>query len=199
MMANRDTCAPNQWGRYFPAGSWGMGVMAFLGGAFAVICGILVLFDPLRGLAALTLVLAIYFVIDGIQRIVLAFRLRPVDGWGWVLFGGLLSILLGVLIWSRWPLSGVWAVGTLVGIHILFGGWTMIAITMAARRVAARTQTLRSSSPWTNCPDCRPRLTPTPAGRRLDRGGRRRRGPRRNRYRNRRNSVRAACLPSTRT
>ena len=119
----------------FKSGNWGVGVVAFLGGAFAVICGILVLFDPLRGLAALTLVLAIYFVIDGIQRIVLAFRLRPVAGWVWMLFGGGLSMLLGVLIWSRWPLSGVWAVGTLVGIHILFGGWTMVAIAMAARRV----------------------------------------------------------------
>ncbi len=119
----------------FKSGNWGIGVMAFLGGAFGVICGILVLFDPLRGLAALTLVLAIYFVIDGIQRIVLASRLRPVAGWVWMLFGGFLSVLLGVLIWSRWPLSGVWAVGTLVGIHILFGGWTMVAIAMAARRV----------------------------------------------------------------
>jgi uncharacterized membrane protein HdeD (DUF308 family) len=120
----------------FKSGSWGVGVMAFLGGAFAVICGILVLFDPLRGLAALTLVLAVYFVVDGIQQIVLAFRLRPVDGWGWMFFGGLLSLLLGVFIWRRWPLSGVWAIGTLVGIHILYGGWTMVAIAMAARRVA---------------------------------------------------------------
>ena len=119
----------------FKSGNWGVGVVAFLGGAFGVICGILVLFDPLRGLAALTLVLAIYFVIDGIQRIVLASRVRPVAGWVWMLFGGFLSVLLGVLIWSRWPLSGVWAVGTLVGIHILFGGWTMVAIAMAARRV----------------------------------------------------------------
>jgi uncharacterized membrane protein HdeD (DUF308 family) len=56
-------------------------------------------------------------------------------GWVWTLVSGIVSLLLGMLIWSQWPLSGVWAVGLLVGINILFSGWSLIALGAAARRV----------------------------------------------------------------
>jgi hypothetical protein len=54
-------------------------------------------------------------------------------GWGWTFFSGLVTLFLGGLIWSQWPLSGIWAVGTLVGIHLIFDGWAEIAVASAAR------------------------------------------------------------------
>ena len=71
-----------------------------------------------------------------ITRIAIAFQMRPAGGWGWMLFGGILSAILGFLIWNQWPLSGFWAVGTLVGIQFIFSGWSMIAVGMAAKKAA---------------------------------------------------------------
>lgn len=119
----------------FKAGSFGAGALGFLSGLFALIVGGYLAFRPGVALATLTLVLAIYFVVDGIERIVVGFKLRPVAGWGVTVFGGGAGVILGVLIWRQWPVSGTWAVGTLVGIHLLFTGWSTIAIGSAARRV----------------------------------------------------------------
>lgn len=58
-------------------------------------------------------------------------RLR--DNWGWLLVSGLLSLIAGVLIWIGWPSSAAWALGLLVGIELIFGGWSMILLALAAR------------------------------------------------------------------
>jgi uncharacterized membrane protein HdeD (DUF308 family) len=115
------------------ARSWGSGMGEFLLGMFTALAGLLLLAHPLAGLAFLTLLLAGFFFLEGIAQFVIAFRLRPLAGWLWVLFGGLLSFLLAVLIYVNWPLSGAWAVGTLVGIQILYNGWSLIAIGLAVR------------------------------------------------------------------
>jgi uncharacterized membrane protein HdeD (DUF308 family) len=121
----------------FKAGSWGAGALGFLFGIFALLAGLVMLGKPLFGLASLTLVLAFYFLINGVTTLVLALRLRPRDGWGWILFNGVVTLLLAILIWRNWPLSGAWAIGTLVGIHILLSGWSTTAIGLAARRLGS--------------------------------------------------------------
>lgn len=121
----------------FKAKSWGSGIAGVVLGALSIFCGILMLGHPLFGLAFLTLVLAAYFIIDGVFEIAFAFRLKPLTGWGWTLTSGIVSLLLGILIWRQWPISGAWAVGLLVGINILFSGWSMIALGTAARRMAS--------------------------------------------------------------
>ena len=103
----------------FKAGSFGAGVLGFLSGLLAVVLGGYVTLRPGIVLATLTLVLAIYLFVDGLQRLMLGFKIKPEQGWGWMVFGGIASIILGLLIWRRWPLSGVWAIGTLV----LLGIW----------------------------------------------------------------------------
>jgi uncharacterized membrane protein HdeD (DUF308 family) len=95
---------------------------------------------PLFGLASLTLVLAAYFLVDGIFEIIAAFQIKPKKGWGWVLFSGIAAFLLGYLIWSQWPLSGGWAIGVLVGVNLLLSGWSMIAFGGAARGIASEAQ-----------------------------------------------------------
>ena len=71
----------------------------------------------------------------GITGIILALRIRSQPGWFWTLANGILSLILGVFIMFRWPLSGLLAVGVLLGIHIFFSGWTMAAVGLKARRL----------------------------------------------------------------
>jgi uncharacterized membrane protein HdeD (DUF308 family) len=68
--------------------------------------------------------------------IVGAFQMRPVDGWGWFLFDGIVTLLLGILILDRWPSSSLWAIGTLVGVAVLVGGISRIMIAGKIRRAA---------------------------------------------------------------
>lgn len=110
-------------------------LLMFLGGLLALAGGGLVLARPLYGLAVLALILAFYFALDGITRIVSAFNAHPVPVWGWMLFNGLISLFLGLMIWRGWPLSGLWAVGILVGIRIFMAGLTMILLGLAARGI----------------------------------------------------------------
>ncbi len=119
------------------AKTWGAGTLSLLLCALAILCGVLMLAHPLLGLAVVSLVLAVYFIVDGIFEIAFAFKLKPLTGWGWTLISGIVSLLLGILIWRQWPLSGAWAIGLLVGINICFSGWSLIALGTAARRVAS--------------------------------------------------------------
>ncbi len=119
----------------FKAKSWGAGLLGIFGGVLSVVCGILMIAHPLLGLGFLTLLLAAFFVVGGISKIILSFQVRRAQGWGWILFSGIVGLVLGMMIWSQWPLSGAWAIGTLVGIDILFTGWSTMAIGLAARRL----------------------------------------------------------------
>ena len=104
----------------FKCKSWGKGILVFLLGLLTLLVGLYMVARPGVALATLTLFLAAYFVVDGIIEIIEAFDLKPLEGWGWMLFGGIVSLLLGFMIWKQWPVSGAWAIGILVGIKLLF-------------------------------------------------------------------------------
>ena len=112
----------------FGAGSIGKGLMLALLAVTTVIAGGYMLMQPLSALATLTLFLAGYFIAAGIVESIGAFGARPAEGWGWLLFGGIVSFALGAMLWSQFPLSGVWAVGTLIGVRLMMSGWMLIAI-----------------------------------------------------------------------
>ena len=82
---------------------------------------------PAAALAALTMLLSAWFVASGIIESIAALTARDVKGWGWILFSGVVSVLLGLMLWSQFPLSGAWAVGTLVGVRLLFSGFALIS------------------------------------------------------------------------
>ena len=88
-------------------------------------------------LGFLSLLVASYFFVHGIFEVIEAVQLRPAPGWGWSLFSGILTVSLGVLIWRQWPVSGAWAIGVLVGIHVLMSGWAAIMLGTAARGAAS--------------------------------------------------------------
>lgn len=115
------------------AKGWRGTVWQGLGGVLALILGAVLLFFPWQGLLALTVVLAAFFLANGVFKIVAAFGNRDMKGWGWLLFSGILSIIIGVLVTIGWPASALWAVGILVGIELLFMGWWMMIAGWAAR------------------------------------------------------------------
>jgi len=110
----------------FKAESLGQGVLVFLFGGLSVAAGVFMFFSPMVGLSALTVGLAAYFAVDAVIEIIAAFKSRPTDGWGWMLVSGIASGMLAVLIMASLPASTLWAVGTLVGVRLLFAGSSMI-------------------------------------------------------------------------
>ena len=130
----------------FRAQSFGKGALAFLLGAIIAVGGVLLLARPLIGLASMTAVLAVFFFADGIMEAVYAFQLRPVKGWGWLLFSGIVSGLLGFLIMSQWPVSGAWAIGVLVGVRLIFTGWSVIALGSFARSAVEEVEAAADAS-----------------------------------------------------
>ena len=120
----------------FRAGSFGAGLMLALLAILTLIAGGYMISQPLSAPATLTLFLAGYFIAMGIIEIIGAFGAKPAAGWGWLLFDGIVSFVLGVMIWSQFPISGVWALGTLVGIRLIMSGWTLIAIGGVAKSAA---------------------------------------------------------------
>jgi uncharacterized membrane protein HdeD (DUF308 family) len=92
---------------------------------------------PVAGLESLTLALAIYLVMEGVLEFILWFQTRPLPGSGWLLFDGIVTLVLAAMIGSAWPLSSVWAVGTLVGVSMFFSGITRLMLSVAVRRDVA--------------------------------------------------------------
>jgi uncharacterized membrane protein HdeD (DUF308 family) len=120
----------------FKMGSFGPGLLVFIVGLLSALAGLYMLARPAMALATITLVLAAFFIVSGGFEIVWAFRLRPIKGWGWTLFSGIVALALGIMIWGQFPVSGVWAVGTLVGIHMIFGGSAIASLCSATRSAA---------------------------------------------------------------
>lgn len=120
----------------FKMGSFGKGVLMFGIGLLTLVCGIALVANPLFASGVMAIVLAIYFIADGIFEISGSFLLRPVSGWGWMLFGGIVSIVLGIMIWRQFPLSGAWAIGTLLGIKLFFIGIFIITTGTAVKALS---------------------------------------------------------------
>jgi uncharacterized membrane protein HdeD (DUF308 family) len=106
-----------------------------LGGLTAIV-GVYMVMNPAAALASLTIFLAAYLIVSGIFEVIMAFQIRPVSGWGWELFSGIISVLLGAMIWNQFPLSGAWAIGVLLGVKLFFSGWTLLMFGLASKGMA---------------------------------------------------------------
>lgn len=101
----------------------------------AYVCfGAYLLLHPVIGVASLTLLLASLFLIEGILNIVLYVKMRPIHGSSWMLIDGIITLLLGLMIYMQWPSSSVWAIGTLVGISMIFSGVAGVMMSLAVRK-----------------------------------------------------------------
>ncbi len=121
----------------FFADSFGSGALAFLWGLLVAGTGFYMFTNPGLGLATITLVLSMMFFVSGLSDCLVALQVKPAAGWGWTLTGGIVSVLLAVMIWRQFPLSGIWLVGTLVGIHLLLAGMSTMTVGSAARKLTS--------------------------------------------------------------
>ena len=99
--------------------------------------GLMILLYPLAGLAWLTLVLATFLLIEAALEFVLYFNIRRRVSASWVLVDAIITLLLGILIWARWPFSSVWAIGTLIGVSLIFSGISRLMLSSAISRGTA--------------------------------------------------------------
>lgn len=119
----------------FGTKSWGGFAWELIIGLVLLIGGIATWIDPVVGALSLTLVVGAVFLAKGIFQVVLAFRMRPHSGWGWMLTAGILAIIVGLIIIIQWPISATYALGYLAGISLIFSGWTYVMLSLAAKRV----------------------------------------------------------------
>ncbi len=117
----------------FGVRNWGGFLLQLLGGLLFALAGILLLAYPIPGLLALTLFIGVIFAVEGIFRIILAFRLRPMEGWGWVLFGGICALIIAGLIAAHYPISAAWALGALMSANLIVSGFTFLMLAQAAQ------------------------------------------------------------------
>jgi len=118
----------------FSARKWRNAILDFLLGLLLLVAGGILAIYPLTGLVALTLFLAILFVVQGILQIALSLQLRMVPGWGWILFSGIMAIAIGILLGLELPSSASWALGLPAGINMIVSGTGNIALALTARR-----------------------------------------------------------------
>lgn len=114
----------------FKAGSFGKGLLQFLFGGITIVAGVAMFMTPMLSMFTLTGVLMVYFVVDGLFAIYNGVKGRGTPGWGWVTISGTASIVLAVLLYRQWPDSGTYAVGLLVGIRLIFTGWSIAMLGM---------------------------------------------------------------------
>jgi len=88
----------------------------------AVLIGCLFLRDPAQGLMTIALLLIVFFMIEGISKVVFALTIRPFPNWGWVLASGLVGILLALILWANLPVTALWLIGVLLGINLISVG-----------------------------------------------------------------------------
>src|SRR5271165_1598242 len=112
-----------------------------VGLAYIVFGGYLIA-RPALGVASLTLLLASLFLVEGVLNIVHFFRARSVQGSSWLLIDGIITLLLGLMIYVQWPSSSAWAIGTLVGVSMIVSGVTRVMLSLAVRKA---TDTISSS------------------------------------------------------
>ena len=118
----------------FMAKDWSGGMFELLFGLLQAIGGGLILGNVFAGLAAITMILAISILIGGIMRVIVAFQIKPAQGWGWMLFGGVVGILLAMVLFSNFIEASLVMIGTILGIYLLFDGWAAVALALVAKR-----------------------------------------------------------------
>jgi len=115
-------------------------IWRFLVGLAYLAFGVYMIARPALGVASLTLLLGSLFLVEGIFNIALFFRVRSARRSGWILVDGIVTLLLGLMIYLQWPSSSAWAIGTLVGVSLILSGVTRLMLALAVRRAVSAGQ-----------------------------------------------------------
>lgn len=115
-----------QWSGFF---------FSLLGGLLYTGAGVLCLAKPITASAAITLLIGSLFLVNGLFKAIISL-VYQFEQWGWVLLSGIISIALGGMVLAEWPLTSLWVIGLFIGIDLIFYGWTLILLALAARQSA---------------------------------------------------------------
>ena len=107
----------------------GFGLWLFMG-ILQFVIGYLFLAQPLEGILTLTMLMTLFFALEGVAKISFAFMMRPLAHWGFVLFSGLTALILALVVWMGWPGTAEWLLGLFFGINMFFGGWSLVNISL---------------------------------------------------------------------
>jgi uncharacterized membrane protein HdeD (DUF308 family) len=118
---------------------WSGFFLSLLMGVLYLVLGLFFLRDPGDAVLAMTLLLACVLMVGGLFRII-GSAMYQFPHWGWTLVGGIINLVLGIMIWQQWPVSGLWVIGLFVGIDLMFTGWTWVMLALAVKKVGPRTQ-----------------------------------------------------------
>lgn len=118
----------------FWAGRWSGFLLSLLAGILYVVIGGMMVARPYASAEALTLLIGSFFLVGGIFRVVAAMTLR-LHHWGWILLNGVVTALLGLLLISDLPVSGLFFIGMFLGIDMLFNGWTWVMLSLGLRSI----------------------------------------------------------------
>lgn len=102
-------------------------------GVLYILAGIMIVRNPLGASLILTLALAIILIVVGIARIIVSFHMKGFGNWIWPFLAGIVSVILGGIIWAKWPISGLWVIGLFISIELIVQGWSDIFIALGAR------------------------------------------------------------------
>lgn len=104
------------------------GAISLAAAIIYIAVGVLMLIYPLTGILTLTLLVGIFFLLEGIAKIAFSFELKPAQNWGWLLISGIIALLMsGIILWG-WPETALWVIGLLVGINMVFFGFSLLAL-----------------------------------------------------------------------
>jgi uncharacterized membrane protein HdeD (DUF308 family) len=112
-----------QWSGFF---------LELLLGVLQVVVGWMIVEQPIEAGVTLTLMIAVFFIFGGVFRMVTAATM-PFEGRGWLFFSGLVDLVLGVLIWRKWPTDALWLIGMFIGINLIFHGWWLVMLSLSVR------------------------------------------------------------------
>jgi len=104
----------------------------------AIVIGVLLLRSPESGLLIMTVLLIVYFMVEGIAKIIFALTIRPFPNWGWVLGSGFVGILLALTLWANMPLSSDWVLGLMLGILLVCEGAALTYLAWHVRTAASK-------------------------------------------------------------
>lgn len=104
-----------------------------LSGAFYVLAGLVVIANPVLASGVLTLLIAASLLVAGVARIWIGFKARPEAGWGWLVLGGAVTLLLALVIASGWPVNSLWLIGAFLGVDLMMQGWGLVSLGIALR------------------------------------------------------------------
>ncbi len=88
----------------------------------SIVVGLLLIRNPQQGLLTVTLLLIVFFMVEGFSKVIFSLTIRPFPNWGWILVSGIIGILLSLFLWANLPVTAIWLLGLLVGIQLISEG-----------------------------------------------------------------------------